>query len=197
MTTDNDARQPDIVSFDDEPLIVVDSDDNVLGHMPKVDAHIGQGTLHRAFSIFLFNDQSEVLMQQRAPGKPLWGGFWSNSVCSHPRRGETPEEAARRRLQEEIGIEADTVYLYTFEYHAQFNESGAEHEMCSVFVAHSNEQPSANPTEISEFAFMTPEQLDRELAQKPDRYTPWLKMEWPSIRERHWDTVREMLGSRP
>lgn len=188
MTPSN-AADAKIVSFDDEPLILVDADDNVIGHMPKAEAHQGVGVLHRAFSIFLFNDDGHVLMQQRADAKQLWGGFWSNSVCSHPRRGETVAEAARRRLREEIDVEADVHYLYTFEYHAQFGEIGAEHEMCSVFFARSNAPVSGNPTEIADFAFMSPEALDNALAAEPERYTPWLKMEWPRIRDAHWSQI--------
>ena len=189
MNASSSPAEPRIVSFDDEPLILVDSDDNVIGHMPKAEAHLGAGVLHRAFSIFLFNDNGDVLMQQRAEGKQLWGGFWSNSVCSHPRRGETVAAAAKRRLEEEIGVEADVHFLYQFAYHAQFGDIGAEHEMCSVFIAHSNAAVAGNPTEIADFAFMAPDELDAALAAEPDRYTPWLKMEWPRIREAHWDAV--------
>lgn len=194
MSMNTDTSTSDVVSFDDESLILVDSNDQVLGHMPKVDAHVGQGTLHRAFSIFLFNRDGQVLMQQRADDKPLWGGFWSNSVCSHPRRGEEVADAAKRRLREEIAINADVIRLYKFEYHAQFNAERAEHEMCTVFVACSDDKVAGNPTEIADFAFMAPEELDRELADNPDNYTPWLKMEWPRIRQEHWDTVLAMLN---
>ena len=94
------------VSFDDEPLIVVDEDNNVLGYQPKADVHAGDGILHRAFSVFLFDDEGRVLIQKRAASKPLWPGFWANACCSHPRRGETEAEAAVRRITEELGIEA-------------------------------------------------------------------------------------------
>lgn len=194
MSTNMDAGAAEVVSFDDESLILVDSDDNVLGHMPKAEAHLGEGVLHRAFSIFLFNSDGDVLMQQRAPGKPLWGGFWSNSVCSHPRRGENVDAAAKRRLREEIDVDADVVPLYKFEYHAQFGEVGAEHEMCSVFAALSDAPVAGNPNEIADFAFMSPERLDAELAGQPDRYTPWLKMEWPRIRDAHWATIKKLAA---
>ncbi|MGN8157930.1 isopentenyl-diphosphate Delta-isomerase [Salinisphaera sp. SWV1] len=195
MSTNTDAGDADVVSFDDEPLILVDSDDNVLGHMPKAEAHLGDGVLHRAFSIFLFNSAGDVLMQQRADAKQLWGGFWSNSVCSHPRRGETVAEAAKRRLREEIGIDADVTYLYKFEYHARFGDIGAEHEMCSVFAAGSDAPVTGNPNEIADFSFVAPEALDADLAAHPNRYTPWIKMEWPRVREAHWATVTRLLAS--
>ena len=189
MTQTTEANAAPVVSFDDEPLILVDSDDNVLGHMPKAEAHLGEGVLHRAFSIFLFNSEGHVLMQQRAPGKQLWGGFWSNSCCSHPRRGETVDEAAVRRLREEVDVDAPLTWLYKFEYHAQFGDVGAEHELCSVYIAHSDAPVSVNPNEVSDCAFMAPETLDAELKNNPDQYTPWLKLEWPRIREHHWATV--------
>ncbi|ROO23747.1 isopentenyl-diphosphate Delta-isomerase [Salinisphaera orenii] len=184
-----------VVSFDDEPLIVVDSDDNVLGHMPKAEAHVGEGVLHRAFSIFLFDGDGNTLLQRRADGKQLWGGYWSNSCCSHPRRGESVDMAAVRRLHEELGVNARLSFLYRFEYHARFGEAGSEHEMCSVYAARSDAPVSVNPNEISACRPVAPDTLDAELAAHPERYTPWLKMEWPRIRAAHWDTV-EALAAR-
>jgi len=187
MTQLSDAAP--VVSFDDEPLILVDSHDNVLGYKPKAEAHYGEGVLHRAFSIFLFDGDGNVWLQQRAPGKQLWGGFWANSCCSHPRRGETVDEAASRRLFEELGVNAELTFLYRFEYHAQFGDIGAEHELCSVYVARTNAQLSVNPNEISACQAVSPATLDAELADNPDAYTPWLKLEWPRIREAHWAAV--------
>lgn len=178
-----------VVSFDDEPLILVDSDDNVLGHMPKAEAHLGDGVLHRAFSIFLFDADDNVVLQRRADGKQLWAGYWANSCCSHPRRGETTDEAAVRRLHEELGVAAPLTFLYRFEYHARFGDVGSEHEMCCVYVARSNAPVAVNPNEISATRRVAPATLDAELADHPERYAPWLKLEWPHIREAHWDTV--------
>ena len=93
-----------IVSSEREQLILVDRDDREVGFMSKADAHDGAGVLHRAFSLFLFNDRGELLLQQRAPGKRLWGGYWSNSCCSHPRRGESLELATMRRLRDELNF---------------------------------------------------------------------------------------------
>ena len=123
-----------VVSFDSEALIVVDAQDQVLGYDSKAALHRGSGTLHRAFSIFLFNAQGEVLLQQRSDQKALWPAFWSNTCCSHPRRGETYEIATQRRLKEELGVSADLAFTHRFQYQAQYDESGAEHELCSVYV---------------------------------------------------------------
>lgn len=186
MPDDNSAR---IVSFDDEPLILVDHDDVVLGHKPKIDCHKGAGTLHRAFSIFLFNGAGDVLLQQRSEQKQLWPGFWSNSCCSHPRRGEGMDAAAVRRLQEELAIVTPLTWLYRFEYQAQFGSVGAEHELCSVYVARSNTTVTVNPNEVSDWKSVAPATLDAELATQPDAYTPWLQLEWPRIRAEHWPQV--------
>lgn len=183
-----------VVSFDDEPLIVVDSDDNVLGYKPKAEAHAGDGVLHRAFSIFLFDAHGRIWLQQRAPDKQLWGGYWANSCCSHPRRGESMDAAANRRLREELGVDARMTYLYRFEYHARFGDVGSEHELCSVYVAQSDTPIATNANEIAASEAVAPDTLDHELAVHPERYTPWLKLEWPRIRVEHWATVESVLA---
>jgi isopentenyl-diphosphate delta-isomerase len=181
------------VSFDDEPLILVDSEDRVVGHLPKAEAHVGDGVLHRAFSVFLFDDQGRVLMQQRAEGKPLWPLIWSNSCCSHPRRGEDVESAVQRRLREELGMESNAVFLYKFEYQARYDETGSEHELCWVFAGHTTDEPQINPTEIADWRWMSAEAVDRELVEQPDRWSPWSKMEWRRLRDEHWPRVEALL----
>ena len=113
-----------MVSFENEPLILVDANDTVVGHASKQEAHDGQGILHRAFSVFLFDTQGRVLLQQRAAAKRLWPLFWSNGCCSHPRRGEETPAAAARRTQEELAVEAQSLsYLFKFEYHASYSDA--------------------------------------------------------------------------
>lgn len=177
------------VSFDDEPLICVDAENNVLAYRPKADVHAGDGVLHRAFSVFLFDDAGRVLIQRRAAGKPLWPGYWANACCSHPRRGETEAEAAVRRLGEELGIEATPEYVYTFTYHARYEDIGSEHEVCSVFLARAEAPVVANETEIAELAWVTPTELDARIAADPDAYAPWLKMEWARLRDEFADRL--------
>jgi isopentenyl-diphosphate delta-isomerase type 1 len=129
-----------VVSFDDEPLILVDAEDREVGFMQKAEAHVGAGSLHRAFSLFVFDAQSRLLLQQRAAGKRLWGGYWSNTCCSHPRRGETMDTAIHRRLREELGMDCELGYLFKFQYQAQFDADGAEHELCWVYAGRSDAQ---------------------------------------------------------
>ncbi len=183
------------VSFDDEPLIVVDEDDNVLQFRTKADCHAGNGILHRALSVFIFDGRGHVLLQQRSDRKPLWPLYWSNSCCSHPRRGEKEDAAATRRLQEELGIDVAPHFLYRFRYHAQFEDRGAEHELCSVFVAQSDDAVTGNENEIADCRWVSPDELVRALHEEPDSYTPWLKMEWARIRDEHWPRIEALLGA--
>ncbi|WP_370980126.1 isopentenyl-diphosphate Delta-isomerase [Agaribacterium sp. ZY112] len=174
-----------VVSSDSDQLILVNEHDEELGLADKLSCHDGQGILHRAFSVLLFNERGEMLIQKRAEVKRLWGGFWSNSCCSHPREGESMTYAAQRRMSEELGLEAKHLtYLYKFQYHAQFGDIGAEHELCSVFIGRCDEQAKPNPHEISEVRWLSPEALEHELETNPDAFTPWFKLEWSEIQNK-------------
>jgi isopentenyl-diphosphate delta-isomerase len=173
------------VSSEEDLLIVVDERDNVVGHKSKRECHDGHGVLHRAFSVFVFNSHGEVLLQKRSANKRLWGGYWSNSCCSHPRQGEDIPTAAVRRLREELGLEAKLTTLYKFTYHARFGDAGSEHELCSVLVGKSDALPDPHPEEIAQLDWVSPERLDRELLTHPEEYTPWFKMEWSRLRDEH------------
>ena len=175
MTQDN------VVSFDDELLICVDEHDQVIDYKTKYECHQGEGILHRAFSIFIFNDQHKLIMQKRSDQKPLWPLYWSNSCCSHPRRGETIESAAVRRLKEELNVHCKLTYLYTFRYQAPFEDIGSENEMCAVFVGRSNQEVSVNANEIAEWKYVDQDALTADIAAKPEKYTPWFKMEWERL----------------
>jgi len=170
-----------IVSSEDELLILVDEHDNQSGTMSKAACHDGDGTLHRAFSIFLFNSEGKLLLQQRASGKRLWPQFWSNSCCSHPRQGESIEVAASRRLSDELHASAELEFVYRFTYQASFGELGSEHEMCHVFLGSLSEDPHANETEIEALRYVSAEELGRELAAKPENFTPWFRLEWERL----------------
>jgi len=185
-----------IVSFDDEKLILVDEKDNVLGYESKDVCHNGDGILHRAFSIFIFNSQGELLLQQRSQEKRLWGLYWSNTCCSHPRKGETYEQATMRRLQEELGLKAPLKFLFKFQYQARFNNKGSENELCSVYVGKCDEPPSVNPNEIAAVRYIPPEDLEKEMQLHPDKFTPWFKMEWERIRKEFWPEVEKIISDK-
>lgn len=174
-----------VVSSGDERLILVDSDDREIGSLTKADAHLGRGTLHRAFSVFVFNPAGELLLQQRAKGKPLWPGYWSNTCCSHPRVGEEVGDAARRRLQEELGLSAELEFLFKFQYQAQYDSHGAEHEVCWVYAGRSAEPPRANIHEIAALRYVAPTALSAEIACAPETFTPWFKIEWERLVRDH------------
>jgi isopentenyl-diphosphate delta-isomerase len=190
MTVTNEKK----VSFDDEMLVLVNPADKVIGYRDKLGCHLGDGILHRAFSIFIFNDKGQLLLQMRSNTKHLWPLFWSNSCCSHPRKGETMAEAVSRRLQEELGIDSRLTYLYKFQYQARFKDVGSENELCSVYVGKSNQTIKTNPNEISEWRFIDPEKLEQEIKEFPDRFTPWFKMEWERLRSEHWGRILEIIG---
>ena len=176
-------QRRETVSFETEQLILVNSADEPVGFASKAGAHDGDGVLHRAFSLFIFNPRGELLLQQRAPEKRLWPGYWSNSCCSHPRAGERMDEAIHRRLKQELGIAAELTFLYKFEYHAQYDEEGSEHELCWVYIGCTDDEVAANASEISAWRFVEPAALDEEMRTCPDRFTPWFKLEWTRIRE--------------
>ena len=179
-----------IVSSEGEELILVDRDDREIGFISKADAHDGEGVLHRAFSLFLFNEAGELLLQQRAPGKRLWGGYWSNSCCSHPRRGESLDVATSRRLQDELNFDTPLEHVYWFCYEARFSEAGSENELCHVFLGRTSEALRPNDSEIAAVRYVAPAALDAELEAHPERFTPWFKQEWRELKS----TYREQLG---
>ncbi len=175
------AQAAQIVSDDNERLILVNASDEVVGHLDKRTCHDNDGVLHRAFSLFIFNADGDLLIQQRAADKRLWPLYWSNSCCSHPREGESMDQAVQRRLAQELGFHTPLRFVYKFEYQAQYGDLGAEHELCSVYVGQFDAEVRINPTEIEAWRWMSRERLTRELAEQADRYTPWFHMEWQRL----------------
>ncbi|MDH3375442.1 MAG: isopentenyl-diphosphate Delta-isomerase [Gammaproteobacteria bacterium] len=171
-----------VVSFDADDLILVDEHDNEIGHMSKDECHIGDGQLHRAFSLFVFNSEGELLLQQRSKQKHLWPLYWANSCCSHPRHGESMDDAVRRRLYQELGLTSELQFVYKFIYQANYESIGAEHEYCSVYLGKSSDAVNANTNEIADWRFVSLQQLDQELIASPELFTPWLKLEWKELR---------------
>ena len=181
LITMADNQRSEIVSDDSELLILVDDEDRELGHLNKAACHNDSGILHRAFSLFIFNSDGELLLQQRAPEKRLWGGYWSNSCCSHPRKNETMAEAVTRRCEQELGFSTDLNFVYKFKYQAEFANLGSEHELCSVYIGQFHGHPEVNSNEVSAWRWVQPDLLDRELADSTKLFTPWLKLEWQRL----------------
>ena len=183
-----------IVSFDDELLILVDDQDNILGYKDKLECHQGDGILHRAFSLFIFNSKKQLLLQKRSDQKLLWPLFWSNSCCSHPRKGEPYDVAIHRRLREELGFDTKLTYLFKFKYQARFKQVGSEHELCSVYIGLSDQPVMVNPNEISEWRFITIPELETSMEDNPELYTPWFKQEWQRIRSDHMLQIEALFS---
>ena len=176
------ARKFDVVSSEDDQLVLVDADDVEIGTLDKAACHDGGGILHRAFSLFVFNAAGETLLQRRHADKRLWPGYWSNGCCSHPRPGETPTAAVVRRAEEELGLLVRPEFLFKFQYQATYADLGSESELCSVFAGRTEATLKVNATEVAEWRWVTGEDLDRELQTSPGTFTPWLKLEWRRLR---------------
>jgi isopentenyl-diphosphate delta-isomerase len=187
------GQAEDATAADSDLLILVDDADREIGHLGKGSCHQGRGVLHRAFSLLIFNGNGELLLQQRAPGKRLWPLYWSNSCCSHPRRGESLEAAGRRRLYEELGLSCPLRFLFKFQYQAQFDPTGAEYEVCSVYIGRCTEEVRVDRREILAWRWIGPEALRAELSgSEAARFTPWFKLEWARIEQDHRAAVRAL-----
>ncbi len=176
-----------------ELLTIVDEDDNVLGSRSKAECHAGRGILHRAFSVWIYDSHDQLLIQQRSEKKPLWPLCWSNSCCSHPRHGEEVEAAAMRRIQEELGFSTSLKFLYKFCYQAHYLEIGSEHELCSVFLGRSDARVNADPQEVAAWRHVDREQLQSELADPRQSFSPWFQLQWERLRR---DFAEQIPGLR-
>ena len=159
-----------------DEIILVDENDRCIGFSAKLDAHERGGMLHRAFSIFIFNADSQMLIQQRAAQKYHFGERWTNACCSHPRPGEDVQSAAHRRLQEEFGFNTELHHLFSFIYRAEDDASGlTEYELDHVFMGQFNGQPHPDPDEIATWQWVQVNALRLDVQNHPERYTPWFR----------------------
>jgi isopentenyl-diphosphate Delta-isomerase len=164
----------------DEQLILVDENDNETGSLDKLSVH-QKGLLHRAFSVFIFNTKGEVLLQQRADGKYHSAGLWSNTCCSHPRKSEKLKEAISRRLLEEMGIDCETQFKFTFTYRCEFENGLTEHELDHVYFGTSDMLPVTDPQEVKDWRYIRLENLVEEIAKTPEQFSEWLKLCLPRV----------------
>ena len=159
----------------EEQVILVNERDEKIGLMPKLEAH-QKGILHRAFSIFVFNDNNELMLQQRALNKYHSPGLWTNTCCSHQRDGETSLEAGKRRLEEEMGFITPLKETDSFIYKAPFDNGLTEHELDHILVGNYNGVPEINQAEVASWKWMTLEQIQKDIQINPDDYTAWFKI---------------------
>lgn len=183
-----------VVSSEKEQLILVDRNDVEIGYVDKSAAHDAGGMLHRAFSLFIFDPDGKLLMQQRSASKRLWPLYWSNSCCSHPRRGESMDEATRRRLQDELNIEAKLEFIYKFAYQASYGELGAENELCWVYLGRTAGTIVPNRNEIADTRLLGATELQHELDTTPEQFTPWFKLEWQQLKASHGAVLAKYLN---
>ncbi len=159
----------------EEKVILVDKNDNQVGLMPKLEAH-EKGFLHRAFSVFIFNNKYQLLLQKRASSKYHSGGLWTNTCCSHPREDEDILDAANRRLDEEMGIKTSLRKVYDFIYEAKLDNNLIEHEFDHVFYGLYDEDPIINKDEVDDFKWIDMETLNDSIIKNGDNYTVWFKI---------------------
>ncbi len=159
----------------EEEVILVNELDQPIGLMPKLEAH-EKAVLHRAFSVFVLNDQNEILLQQRAHHKYHSPLLWTNTCCSHQRYGETNIEAGTRRLFEEMGFKTELKELFHFIYKAPFDNGLTEHELDHVMIGYFNESPTINPEEVEAWKWMKIEDVKADMITNPTIYTVWFKI---------------------
>lgn len=159
----------------EEKVILVSENDEQLGLMGKMEAH-QKGILHRAFSVFIFNKNGDLLLQQRALDKYHSPGLWTNTCCSHQRDGETNLQAGRRRLEEEMGFSCELKEMFSFVYKAPFDNGLTEHELDHVMIGYYDEDPVINPEEVGSFKWMPLEKVKNDMGLNPEKYTEWFKI---------------------
>jgi isopentenyl-diphosphate delta-isomerase len=168
---------------DVEQVVLVDTDDVPVGVSRKLDAHVA-GLLHRAFSVFVFDDDGRMLLQQRALSKYHSAGLWSNTCCSHPRPGEDVAAAAHRRLVEEMGFDCTLDSAFAFVYRADVGGGLIEHEYDHVFVGRFAGRPVPDPREVAAWRWIAPFELHHALRLHPDRFTFWFRIAWARLQAR-------------
>ena len=165
-------------------VILVTEQDEAIGVMEKMEAH-RRGVLHRAFSVFLFDQEGRMLLQQRSAHKYHGALLWSNTCCSHPYPGEAVETAAERRLQEELGFTAPLEKIFTFTYKAAVENGLTEHEFDHVFAGVYTGPVQPNPAEVADYAYQPMELIQEQVNNNPDSFTSWFRIAFPLV-EKWW-----------
>tara|TARA_B110000967_G_scaffold207064_1_gene255441 strand:+ start:25807 stop:26322 length:516 start_codon:yes stop_codon:yes gene_type:complete len=169
----------------EELVVLVDEKDQKIGLMPKMEAH-EKACLHRAFSVFVMNNQGEMLLQQRAASKYHSPLLWANTCCSHQRDGESNLAAGKRRLQEEMGFETELKEVFSFVYKAPFDNGLTEHELDHVMLGSYNDAPTINKEEVESYKWMAPSAVKADMHKQPEIYTAWFKI----IFEKFYEFIR-------
>jgi isopentenyl-diphosphate Delta-isomerase len=161
--------------MEQELVVLVDEHDNEIGFAEKLEAH-QKALLHRAFSVFIFNSKGELLLQQRAKSKYHSAGLWTNTCCSHPRPNELVLNAAKRRLDEEMGLVLALEKKFDFIYKTPFDNDLTEYEFDHVFVGYTDNDPILNLDEVESFKWKSIEEIKTDLILFPNSFTSWFKI---------------------
>lgn len=163
-----------------EQVVLVNELDQEIGLMEKMEAH-EKALLHRAFSVFVFNEHGELLLQQRAFSKYHSGGLWTNTCCSHPRPNETVADAANRRLMEEMGFATPLEKVLDFIYQAEFSNGLTEHEFDHVLIGHYEGAIVPDPHEVNAYEYRSMESIQASLDAKEGLFTAWFEIIFPKM----------------
>lgn len=169
-----------------EKVVLVNEKDEQIGLMEKIEAH-EKALLHRAFSVFIFNEKNELMIQQRALSKYHTPGLWTNTCCSHQREGESNIEAGKRRLQEEMGFSTNLKEVMSFIYKAPFSNGLTEHEYDYIMIGNYEDDPNPNPDEVANWKWMSLEAIKSDIAMKPEDYTEWFKI----IFDKYYSSIKK------
>jgi isopentenyl-diphosphate delta-isomerase len=168
-----------------ELILLVDDDDRIISTAPKLDAHQA-GALHRAFSVIVWDSAKRLLLQKRQAGKYHSGGLWTNTCCGHPRPGEDVADAARRRLDEEMGFSCPLTNIGTIRYRAALDHGFTEHEIVHIFHGLYDGTVAPNPAEADGYQWARVEDVEADVAAMPRRFSVWFReyvaAEWPLLR---------------
>ena len=163
-------------------LITVNENDEIIGLDTRENCHSGYGILHRAITIFIFNEKNEILLTRRSSLKKLWPGFWDTSCSTHVRQNESYEQAGERRLPEELGFTCKLKFILKFQYQANFNNIGSENEICALLTGQYSGEIKPNTEEMSEYRWITMAELEKEMNSQ-NEYSPWLKIAFEKYSE--------------
>lgn len=166
----------------EEKVVLVDKNDQELGAMNKMEAH-EKGVLHRAFSVFVFDNNDKLIMQRRALSKYHSPGLWANTCCSHPRKNEITKEAAHRRMKEEMGFDCEIQKAFDFVYNSDVGQGLTEHEFDHVFIGYFDDEPLINSDEVDSWKKMTLEEIEADMNENPDFYTVWFRIAFPRVKK--------------
>ncbi|WP_409308890.1 isopentenyl-diphosphate Delta-isomerase [Pectobacterium sp. B1J-3] len=173
-------------------VILVDEYDRPTGVMEKQEVH-EKGLLHRAVTVYVFNSNQQLLLQQRAEGKYHSGGLWSNTCCSHPAPGEGTRDAAYRRLYQEMGLRCQLTPVFTLTYRLPLDNGLIEHELGHVYFGITDERPEPNPEEAANYEYLSLEQIKQQMAASPERFTDWFRLTFSRI-PAHWAQYQRGLS---